>query len=198
MYGWVSSALDDFRQSSRICVDFCISGAKKGWKSQKSYFTFLAFLPPLYRYFRLSHALQTIHLEHIYRLVSKIINFMPCGSVLGRFCVQCKNFVASASKFYRNSTEILPKFYRNSIEILPKFYWNSIEFLLKLYRISIEILLKLYRYSIQILLKFYWKAVEILLKFYRISIEILSKFYWNSIKNILKFYWNSIQILLKS
>ena len=60
--------------------------------------TFFAFLPPLYGHFRLSHASQTIDIEKIYRLVSKILNFMPCGSVLGRFCVQCKNFVASASK----------------------------------------------------------------------------------------------------
>ena len=34
---------------------------------------------------------------------------MPCGSVLGGFCVQCKNFIASASKFYRKSIENLSK-----------------------------------------------------------------------------------------
>ena len=61
--------------------------------------TFFAFLPP-YIGVSGSHALQTIDLEEVYRLVSKILNFMACGSVLGRFSVSCKNFVASASKFY--------------------------------------------------------------------------------------------------
>ena len=89
---------------------------------EKPCFTFFCLSTLLYGRFRLSHASQTIDLEEIYRLVSKTLNFMPCGSVLGRFCVQCKNFVASASKFYRNSIEILSKFYRNSIEILSKFY----------------------------------------------------------------------------
>ena len=72
----------------------------------------------LYWRFRLSHALQTVDLEEIYRLVSKILNFMACGSVLGRFSVSCKNFVGSASKIYRNSIEILLKFYGNAVEIV--------------------------------------------------------------------------------
>ena len=42
---------------------------------------------PLYRRFRLSRVSQAIDLDEIYRLVSKILNFMPCGSVFGRFCV---------------------------------------------------------------------------------------------------------------
>ena len=56
---------------------------------------------------------------------------MPCGSVLVHFCVQCKNFVASASKIYGNSMEILSKFNRKSIEILLKFYVSSIEIVSK-------------------------------------------------------------------
>ena len=100
---------------------------------------------PLYWRFRLSHALQTIDIEKIYRLVSKILNFMSCGLVLGRFCAYHKTSIASASKFYRNSIEILSKFYRNSIEILSKFYRNSIEILAKFFRNSIEILSKFYR-----------------------------------------------------
>ena len=94
----------------------------------------------LYPRFRLSRAWQTIDLEEIYRLVSKILNFMACGSVLGRFFVFCKSFVASASKIYRISIELRTKFYRNSIEILTKLYRNSIEILSKFYRNSIEIL----------------------------------------------------------
>ena len=46
---------------------------------------------PLFRRFRLSRVSQRIDLDEIYRLVSKILNFTPCGSVFGRFCVfYCK------------------------------------------------------------------------------------------------------------
>ena len=77
---------------------------------EKTRFYIFYFFTPLYGRFRLSHALQTIDLEEIYRLVSKIVSFMACGSVLGRFSVPCKNFVGgieNLSKFYRNSIEIL-------------------------------------------------------------------------------------------
>ena len=86
-------------------------GAQIGCKSRKTGFYVFCLFTPLYRRFRLSRASQTIDIEKIYRLVSKILNFMPCGSVLSRFCVQCKNFVSSASKIYRKSTENLSKFY---------------------------------------------------------------------------------------
>ena len=85
---------------------------------EKQEFTFFTFLPPLYRRFRLSRASQNIDIEKIDRFVAKFLNFMAYGSVLNRFCVQCMNFVASASKIYRHSIEILSTFYRNSIEIL--------------------------------------------------------------------------------
>ena len=54
----------------------------------KTCFTFFAFFS-LYRRFRLSRVSQRIDLDEIYRLVSKILNFMPCGSVFDRFCVLC-------------------------------------------------------------------------------------------------------------
>ena len=45
----------------------------------------------LYRCLMLFHTYQTMDFEEIYRLVSKILNSMHCGSVFGRFCVLCKN-----------------------------------------------------------------------------------------------------------
>ena len=47
---------------------------------------------PLYRRFRLSRVSHAQDLDEIYRLVSKILKFTPCGSVFGGFCVfYCKN-----------------------------------------------------------------------------------------------------------
>ena len=132
-------------------INFRSWGVQNGCKSWKTMFYVFCFFTPLYWHFRLSHELQTIDLEEIYRLVSKILNFMACGSVLGRFSVSCKNFVASASKIYWKINEILSKFYRNSIEILSNFYRSSIENLSKSYRISNEFLLWFYGDSIEIL-----------------------------------------------
>ena len=92
-------------------LNFFHQGAQIGCKSRKTGFYVFCLFTPLYGRFRLSRASQTIDIEKIYRLVSKILNFMPCGLVLDLFCVQSKNFVASASKFYRNSIEILSKSY---------------------------------------------------------------------------------------
>ena len=78
--------------------------------------TFFAFLPPLYRRFRPSGALQTVDLEEIYRFLSKILDFMPCGSVFGHFCVLCTNLMALASKIYRKSIEHLLKIYRKTVQ----------------------------------------------------------------------------------
>ena len=122
-----------------------LKGVQICCKSRKTGFYVFYFFTPLYGRFKLSRALQTIDLKEIYRLVSKTLNFMPCGLVLGRFCIYYKTLRASASKFYLNSIEILSTFYRNSIEILSKFYRNSIEILSKIYRKSIEILLNLYK-----------------------------------------------------
>ena len=79
---------------------FFHQGAQIGCKSRKNGFYVFCLFTPLYGRFRLSRALQTIDIEKIYRLVSKILNFTAYGSVLDRFCVQCKNFVGSASKTY--------------------------------------------------------------------------------------------------
>ena len=58
---------------------------------EKQSFTFFCLFTPLYWRFRLSRVSQMIDLDEIYRLVSKILNFTPCGSVFGRFCVfYCK------------------------------------------------------------------------------------------------------------
>ena len=47
---------------------------------------------PLFRRFRLSRVSHAQDLDEIYRLVSKILNFMPCGLVFGGFCVfYCEN-----------------------------------------------------------------------------------------------------------
>ena len=83
------------------------TGVQIGWKSRKTGSHIFCIFTSLYGRFRLSHALQTVDLEEIYRLVSKILHFMACGSVLGRFGV----------------------FARCILEILSKFYWNSIEIL---------------------------------------------------------------------
>ena len=50
-------------------------------------FYFFCLFTTLYRRFRLSRVSQSIDLDEIYRLVSKILNFTPCGSVFDRFCV---------------------------------------------------------------------------------------------------------------
>ena len=73
-------------------------GAQNGWKSWKTMFYVFCLFTPLYRRFRLSRVSQRIDLDEIYRLVSKILNFMPCGSVFDRFCVRWKNIVESPSK----------------------------------------------------------------------------------------------------
>ena len=67
-------------------------GAQNCWKSRKTKFYVFCLFTPLYRRFRLSRVSHAQDLDEIYRLVSKILNFMPCGSVFGRFCVfYCKN-----------------------------------------------------------------------------------------------------------
>ena len=55
---------------------------------EKQSLTFFCLFNPLYRRFRLSRVSQTQEREEIYRLVSKILNFTPCGSVFDRFCVE--------------------------------------------------------------------------------------------------------------
>ena len=161
---WISGVSGNIRGESGVYPKIS-TGAQIGWRSRKSGSRVFCILTPLYQHFRPCHVSQTINLEEIYRFVSKILNFMPCGLALGRFCVLWKNFIASASKIYRKSIQIVLKFNRNSIEILPTSYRNSIELLSEFYRKPFEILST-----------FYWIPIEIRLKCYRISIEIQSKF----------------------
>ena len=53
---------------------------------------------PLYRRFRLSRVLHAQDLDEIYRLVSKILNFMPCGSVFDRFRVEALKMAENIEK----------------------------------------------------------------------------------------------------
>ena len=108
---------------------FFYQGVEIGCKSRKTGCYVFCLFTPLYWRFRLSHALQVIDLEEIQRLVPKIVNFMPCGSVSEILMTIYGNSNEFLSKFFWNSKEILLKCYRNSIEILLKFYWNSIEIL---------------------------------------------------------------------
>ena len=92
--------------------------AQNGWKSRKTRFYVFCLFTPLYRRFRLSRVSQTIDLEEIYRLVSKILNFTPCGSVFDRFCVLWENIDENLSKIWWKSNENLLKIYWKSIENL--------------------------------------------------------------------------------
>ena len=62
---------------------------------------------PLFRRFRLSRAWHAQDLDEIYRLVSKILNFMACGSVFDRFCVEVLKMGENLMKIYENYMKIL-------------------------------------------------------------------------------------------
>ena len=70
-----------------IYVDMCVGWVGLGCKSRKTTFYVFRLFTPLFRRLRLSRASKTIDIEEIYRFISKILNFMPSGSVLNRFCV---------------------------------------------------------------------------------------------------------------
>ena len=91
-------------------------GAQNAWKSWKTRFYVFCLFTPLFRRFRLSRAWHAQDLDEIYRLVSKILNFTPCGSVFDRFCV-----------LWENIDENLLKTQWNSDENLLKIYWKSSE-----------------------------------------------------------------------
>ena len=76
---------------------FCVEALKMGENHEKQCFTFFAFLPP---YIRVSGSLVWHAQEHeeIYRLVSKILNFMPCGSVFDRLYVGGLNMAENHEK----------------------------------------------------------------------------------------------------
>jgi len=70
-----------------------IEALKMAENHEKTMFYVFRLFTPLYAGFRLSRVSQTQDLDEIYRLVSKILNFMPCGSVFGSFCVLCCGLV---------------------------------------------------------------------------------------------------------
>ena len=65
-------------------------GSQNGCKSRKTIFYVFGPFTPFYHRFRLSSMFQTIDIEEIYRLVSKILNFMAYGSVLSRFSIDAR------------------------------------------------------------------------------------------------------------
>ena len=69
---------------------------------------------PLFRRFRLSRAWHAQDLDEIYRLVSKILNFMACGSVFDRFCVEALKFRITLQEMV-SATINLKLHYRNCI-----------------------------------------------------------------------------------
>ena len=78
---WGVNRYTDFLWFSQIFVNFHW-GAQNGWKSRKTKFYVFCLFTPLYRRFRLPRVPQREELFEIYRLVSKIVHFMPCGLVL--------------------------------------------------------------------------------------------------------------------
>ena len=95
-------------------------------KSRKTTSYVFCIFTPLYRRFSLSSLAHGSGFDEIYRLLSKILHFMPPGSI----------------------SENLPKIYRKSIENLSKIYRKPIEHLSNIYRKSIENLSNIYRKSI--------------------------------------------------
>ena len=91
----------DFHGFSWIFIDVHW-GAQNGWKYRKTFFYVFCLFTPLFRRFRLSRVSQTQEREEIYRLVSKILNFMPCGSVFDRFCDYfiCDSMCDSLTNFF--------------------------------------------------------------------------------------------------
>ena len=101
---------------------------------------------PLYRRFRLSRVSQRIDLDEIYRLVSKILNFMPCGLVFDRFCVLKENTDENLLKIYWRSTKIYEIL--QNVRKSMKVSWKSMEIY--------EIL-----QNVRKSMKLYWKSMEI-------------------------------------
>ena len=81
---------------SYVHVPKISTGAQIGLKSRKTGSHVFCIFTPLYRRFRPSGVLQTIDLEEIYRFVSKILNFMPSGSVLSHFYAFFNRFSPAA------------------------------------------------------------------------------------------------------
>ena len=152
----------DFRWFSFIFTDFSMIfndfhwGVQNGWKSWKTTFYVFCLFTPLYRRFRLSRVWHAQDLDEIYRLVSKILNFTPCGLVFDRFCVEalkmaenhekpCSTFFAFLSPYIGVSGSLVSrkrKSVKRSIDWYQKFiishlavrYFTVFVFSLKEYR----------------------------------------------------------------
>ena len=57
------------------------TGVQNGWKCRKTGFYVFCLFTPLFRCFRLPRVPQREELFELYRLISKILHFMPSGSV---------------------------------------------------------------------------------------------------------------------
>ena len=66
---------------------------------------------PLFRRFRLSRVWHAQEHEEIYRLVSKIIIFTPCGSVFYRFCLEALKMLKNHEKQCFTFFAFLPPYF---------------------------------------------------------------------------------------
>ena len=88
----------DFHRFSLIFIEVL----KIAENLEKQKFYVFCLFTPLYRRFRLSRVSHAQDLDEIYRLVSKILNFMPCGSVFDRCSVLLYKKVPWALKSFQN------------------------------------------------------------------------------------------------
>ena len=85
-FGRDSREMDEFwvRESSPIItIDFPL-GVQNCERIPKTRVSRFLLFTSLFRRFRLSRVSKSIDLDETYRLVSKMFNFMPCGSVLSK------------------------------------------------------------------------------------------------------------------
>ena len=83
-----------------------IEALKMPENAEKQKFRVFCLFTPLYRRFRLSRVWHAQECEEIYRLVSKNLNFMPCGLVFDRFCVEVLKMAENLMKIYENLMKI--------------------------------------------------------------------------------------------
>ena len=99
---------------------FCLEALKMAENTAKNTFYVFCLFTPLFRRFRLSRVSQSIDLDEIYRLVSKILNFTPCGSVFDRFCVEAFKLVESLEKPVPTFFAFLPPYMAVSGSLVPR------------------------------------------------------------------------------
>ena len=112
------------RLAARYSIVFLLRRSKWLQKHHEKtmHYVFCLFTP-LYRCFNISRVSQTQDLDEIYRLVSKILNFMPCGSVFDRFCVEALKMVKHLMKIHENLMKIYGN-QRKSMNIIWKYMKN--------------------------------------------------------------------------